>query len=461
MVSTRRSRTLVKRGVALGLRQRVAAIAAILFDFAAMVLLVIVVLARPLHALLVLVIAVLFLASVFTTVLSAGIRRKLGFVGVVAFGVALAISILFWSPEPGEPGWQGPLVIVLFLAGAGLTRYALWVPPPSGFELFTVQGERTTKHPVLLMNLRSGGGKAEEFDLRGICLGLGIEPIVLEEGADLAELARDAVGRGADALGMAGGDGSLAVVATVAVEHDLPFVCVPAGTRNHFALDAGLDRSDPRQALASFINGEERRIDYATVNGRMFLNNVSLGVYAAIVEQDSYRDAKLETALTLLPELWETGGPWFDLQFDVPDHGRLERAAILQVSNSPYGKELGRRDRLDTGELGIITADPARLGDLVGLTMLAAAGQPDRASALWIWSAPSLHLDSGQSSLSIGIDGETVTVDTPLDFASVHCGLRLLVPAGSRVGLVEQHLGLKGTYQALLEVAFGIGGPDT
>jgi diacylglycerol kinase family enzyme len=430
-------------------------------DLAAIVLLVVVVLSRPLHALVVLVLAALFLASLFFALLSSRVRRTLGVVALVVTGGVLIAAILFWSPGTDEPYWQGPVVILLFLVGAALTRYALSVPPPTGFELFTVQGARTTSHPVLVMNLRSGGGKAEEFDLRGICVGLGIEPVVLEAGADLADLARDAVDRGADALGMAGGDGSLAVVAAVAAEHDLPFVCVPAGTRNHFALDMGLDRNDPRQALASFINGEERRIDYATVNDRMFLNNVSLGVYAAIVEQDSYRDAKLETALTLLPELWEKGGPWFDLQFEVPDHGRLERAAILQVSNNPYGRELGRRDRLDTGELGIITADPQRLGELVGLTMLAAAGQRERAAALWTWTTDSLRIDSGQPSLSVGIDGETVVMPTPLDFRCVPCGLRVLVPAGSRVGLEEQNLGVKGTYSALFEVAFGIGGPDS
>jgi diacylglycerol kinase family enzyme len=96
---------------------------------------------------------------------------------------------------------------------------------------------------------------------------------------------------------MAGGDGSLAVVATAALTHGLPFVCIPAGTRNHFALDLGVDRRDVVGALGAFADGVERRIDVGMVNGRLFLNNVSLGVYADAVRHPAYRDAKLRTLL--------------------------------------------------------------------------------------------------------------------------------------------------------------------
>ena len=100
----------------------------------------------------------------------------------------------------------------------------------------------------------------------------------------LATLVDQAVADGADALGMAGGDGSLAVVAAAAAAHGLPFICVPAGTRNHFALDLGVDRHDVAGALDAFSDGFERRIDLAEVNGRAFLNNVSLGIYGEAVE---------------------------------------------------------------------------------------------------------------------------------------------------------------------------------
>ena len=102
---------------------------------------------------------------------------------------------------------------------------------------------------------------------------------------------------------MAGGDGSQALVATVAMRHDVAHVCVPAGTRNHFALDLGLDRNDVVGALDAFTDGVERRIDLASLNERIFVNNASLGVYARVVQSDEYRDAKLATWKRMLPDM--------------------------------------------------------------------------------------------------------------------------------------------------------------
>ena len=109
--------------------------------------------------------------------------------------------------------------------------------------------------------------------------------------------------RGADALAAAGGDGTQALVASIAAEHDLPFACIPAGTRNHFALDLGVDRDDVVGALDAFVNGGERRVDLAEVNGRVFVNNVSLGLYAEAVQREGYRDAKLRTMLDTAPDV--------------------------------------------------------------------------------------------------------------------------------------------------------------
>ena len=108
--------------------------------------------------------------------------------------------------------------------------------------------------------------------------------------------------RGADGLAMAGGDGSQAIVAKVAAEKGLPYACIPAGTRNHFALDLGVDRDDVVGALDAFVDGGERTVDLAEVNGRVFVNNVSLGVYAEAVQRSEYRDAKLRTLLDTVPD---------------------------------------------------------------------------------------------------------------------------------------------------------------
>ena len=150
---------------------------------------------------------------------------------------------------------------------------------------------------MLFVNPRSGGGAAERSGIVERAREQGIEAVILAPGQNLAALAEAAAADGADALGMAGGDGSLAVVAAAAAAHDLPFVCIPAGTRNHFALDIGADRHDVAGALDAFSQGVERRIDMAEVNGRLFLNNVSLGIYGDAVQQSAYRDAKVRTLL--------------------------------------------------------------------------------------------------------------------------------------------------------------------
>ncbi len=156
-------------------------------------------------------------------------------------------------------------------------------------------------HAVVFWNAKSGGGKAAAAHLDVEARARGIEPIELMGGEDWVQVVRDAVARGADGLAAAGGDGTQALVATIAAEHDLPFACIPAGTRNHFALDLGVDRDDVVGALDAFVDGGERRVDLAEVNGRVFVNNVSLGLYAEAVQSAGYRDAKLQTMLDTVP----------------------------------------------------------------------------------------------------------------------------------------------------------------
>ena len=159
------------------------------------------------------------------------------------------------------------------------------------------------RRPVLFVNPRSGGGRAAHASLVERARERGIDVVVLQTHQDLAALVGEAVAGGADALGVAGGDGSLAAVATAARAHGLPFVCVPAGTRNHFALDLGVDRHDLVGALDAFTDGVERSIDVAEVNGLVFLNNVSLGIYGDAVQQPAYRDAKLRTLAKTAAEM--------------------------------------------------------------------------------------------------------------------------------------------------------------
>ena len=291
---------------------------------------------------------------------------------------------------------------------------------------------------VLLINPKSGGGKAERFDLPGEARKRGIRAVVLERGDDLLELAEQALSDGADVIGMAGGDGSQALVATVAMRHNVPHVCIPAGTRNHFALDLGLDRDDVIGALDAFTDGVERRIDLARVNDHVFVNNASLGVYAEVVQSDAYRDAKLETWTQMLPELLGPGAPPIDLEFDGPDGTELSDAPLVLVSNNPYQLTslagAGTRARLDTGRLGLVAARITGASDIAEFVMFETVGQAQRFHGLLEWSEVRFEVRSS-SPVAVGLDGEALMLEPPLQFVSLPGALRVRLPERASNGI--------------------------
>ena len=142
---------------------------------------------------------------------------------------------------------------------------------------------------------------------------------------------------------MAGGDGSQAVVAAVAADHGLPFVCIPAGTRNHLAADLGIDRAHPASALDAFGSARETTIDLAEANGEVFVNNVSLGLYARIVASEQYREAKRRTVAEMLPELLGPRRRTFRDRCRRPERGDRRRAARPGVEQP---LRAGERDRV-------------------------------------------------------------------------------------------------------------------
>ena len=199
---------------------------------------------------------------------------------------------------------------------------------------------------------------------------------MLQPGDDIVELAANAVDAGADAIGAAGGDGSLGLVARVAIERDVPFFCVPVGTRNHFALDLGLDREDPLSALDAIRDGEEIDIDYGLAGDRPFLNNVSFGIYAEAVHRPEYRESKQETLAAVVRDMQADGGSGAAIRFATPQGEQAEQTAVTLVSNNPYvfsgPPDYGRRTRLDAGVMGITTI--ARGTDTTGVATGGAEG---------------------------------------------------------------------------------------
>ena len=253
------------------------------------------------------------------------------------------------------------------------------------------------------MNLRSGGGKAERFDLVDECRQRGIEPIVLEPGNDLLELAQDAIARGADVIGMAGGDGSQALVASVAMGADVPLVCVPAGTRNHFALDLGLDRDDVVGALDAF---GRRPSSAGSTSPRSAVGCSSTTSRSASTRRScSPRSTATRSGrptLDLLPEMLGPDAEPFDLRFSGPDGTERAGAQIIQVSNNPYVLTrlggFGTRARLDTGMLGVAAAEVRGAADVAALVAAETVGQVERFRGWTEWTTPTFTVD-------VGLDG--------------------------------------------------------
>jgi diacylglycerol kinase family enzyme len=289
-----------------------------------------------------------------------------------------------------------------------------WVHGPDGpsfgpcCPIFVAYRNARVKR-FLIVNPRSGSDSPTAAELREAARARGIDVHVFEHGQDLEDVARSAE---ADVLGMAGGDGSLAAVAGVAVERDVPFVCVPYGTRNHFARDIGLDRDDPLAALASF-DGVERRVDVGRLGPRLFLNNVSLGVYARLVhrrERHRRRGAALARARALLLALGDHRGK---IPFLID--GELVSARVVVVACNPYSFELfsiGERERMDDGLLHLYVPHGVR-------------------RVTWQErSARELTIETPRPSMRAAIDGEPAVLRSPLWLRIEPRALRVLVPPG-------------------------------
>jgi diacylglycerol kinase family enzyme len=420
--------------------RRPAAIAALLLAVVGMALAVVVAVQEFPRGLIAFACVALGAAGAWYGVLRRGAVRVAG-LAVGALGLAAAILLLASDRLLEEV----LVVAALALSGAcgrvafGIRADLPHVPAP--------------RRPVLFFNPRSGGGKAERFSLAAEARARGIEPIELRSGGDLEALVRDAVDGGADGLAVAGGDGSQAVVAAAAAELDLPYACVPAGTRNHFALDLGVDREDVVGALDAFVDGRERRVDLAEVNRRVFVNNVSLGLYAEAVHRKGYRDAKLRTLLDTVPDVVGPGGTGLELRWTGPGGHQHRSGAAILVSNNRYrlGRAVGSgtRPRIDDGLLGItIAGAPTGRGRRRQLPQ-----RPWRE-----WTAPAFAIDADRP-VPAGIDGEAATLYPPLLFRIRPRALRVRIaphhPGASPSAMLPE--GVMQSVVALVRLATGRG----
>ena len=369
-------------------------------------------------------------------------------VGLAAAAVSLAAAFFFLSRR-GIWRWLSlavfalaPIAVIVVYAFRGvlwvaIVSAAVWLVASMTARLALAR-DRTdwrmpehpaqppARHPYLIMNPKSGGGKVEKFDLKSRAEDLGAEVFLIggPERVDVGEVARQAVARGADLLGVAGGDGTQALVAGIAAEHGMPFVVISAGTRNHFALDLGLDREDPSACLGALSDGVELRVDLGMINGQVFVNNASFGAYAEIVETPAYRGDKLNTTLKLLPDLLQ--GHRGARLSALADGTEIRSPQALLVANNPYGTGdvagLSRRARLDRGMLGVAAVKVRSAQQAVDLL------RGRKAVGLRVLTTRQIEISADAAEIPVGIDGEAVSMSTPVTCMISPSALRVWVP---------------------------------
>jgi diacylglycerol kinase family enzyme len=403
--------------------QRAAAALALLAIPAMVVVVVIALFGDPSGLVLSLVLVAVAAGAAWVAATRRGILRWLAAAVAVAclVGIALALTL-------GTGGIMALVLLVLLLAGFGAAaRYALGAPPRPGRRV------PPARHGVLLANPKSGGGKVERFNVLEEAEQRGIHTIALTPGSDLRALAEGAIAEGADVIGMAGGDGSQALVASVAAEHGVAHVCIPAGTRNHFALDLGLDRDDVVGALDAYGEAIECTIDLAEVNGQVFVNNASLGAYAEVVQSDAYRDAKLRTWARMAPDVLSRRDQR-PLRFRDGDGHESSDAVVVLISNNPYElaslSGAGTRVGIDRGTLGVAAVHVGSAGDAARMSALEATGRLGRFKGFRQWEPHELEVQADRP-VPVGVDGEAMVFDPPLVFRTRPAAVRVRVPLHS------------------------------
>jgi diacylglycerol kinase family enzyme len=388
-------------------------------------------------------------AAVLVPLAAIGFRASVAMVLVGVVGMGLAAAGVWWAlTNKGlvrglaiALAVLAPLVVLILYTSRGLLWVVLVALALLGVAVVAgraaLRGDPTPekmpehdasppKRPYLIMNPRSGGGKVARFGLKDKAEALGATVALLEgpEIIDVGQLARQAIADGADLLGVAGGDGTQALVAGIAAEHDVPLLVISAGTRNHFALDLGLDREDPSRCLDALTDGVELRVDLGVIAGRPFVNNASFGAYAAIVQSPAYRDDKRRTTTEMLPDLLVgQSGPRLVAR---AENVTVEGPQAVLVSNNVYGMGdiagLGRRARLDRGTLGMFAVTVQSAAQAAGLL------RGSRSRGLTSLAGREVVIDADAAQLPVGVDGEALVLDTPVRCTIEPLALRVLVP---------------------------------
>jgi YegS/Rv2252/BmrU family lipid kinase len=296
--------------------------------------------------------------------------------------------------------------------------------------------------PIAIV-LNSGSGNGREppdpgaLRAKFAAHGLAAEVFRCEAGGSIADLASAAIEAKPSCLVAAGGDGTVNAVAAAALEHDLPFGVLPLGTLNHFARDLDIP-DDIDAAIAAIAAGHERRVDVATANDRLFLNNASLGLYATIVvdrERQQRRLGRGKWSALLRATLQALREPQaFEVAIEADGRTLRQRTPFVFIGNNDYivqGPEAGRRASLDDGLLSVYVLHPRTAAGLLWLALRTLLRGTSGASDLDAFSTRQLEVHGRGARLPFARDGEVDDIETPIRFAVRPGALRVLAPPAS------------------------------
>jgi len=296
---------------------------------------------------------------------------------------------------------------------------------------------------VVLVNTMAGAHqKRSAKEIRGTVQAAVAKAGILAEihlvsGKELAGCVKHAVeeiAKGeADAVIAAGGDGTVRTVAAELIGTEIPLGILPFGTRNHFARDLGIPMA-LEQAAAMIAPARSRMVDAGEVNGRMFLNNTSIGIYPYLVlDRERRRKTGLRKGAAMIFALFKLLRffPIRRLRLRIEDRSEIFRTPCLFVGNNEYRLELfslGQRERLDRGKLWIYVAKQQTRWSLLSFTFRALAGPTQVARDLSIFAVKSAEIDSRRRLLDVAMDGEVERLAPPLKFRIRPACLRVYAP---------------------------------
>jgi diacylglycerol kinase family enzyme len=291
--------------------------------------------------------------------------------------------------------------------------------------------------------VNGGAGKghddsaAEELRGKLRAAGLDAELVLAKDGEEMIASARRALDKGAELVAAGGGDGTINAVASVMVGSGVRFGVLPLGTLNHFAKDLGIPL-DLDEAVRNLAQGVPREVDVGEVNGRIFLNNSSLGLYPDIVRDREKQQRRLGRG-KWPAALWATLAalrryPFLSMRLTVKDETLARRTPFVFIGNNRYtmeGLAIGERDCMDDGLLSLYVAQhPTRLG-LLRFAIDALRGKLGSERDFDVLEADGFEIDTHRHSLHVATDGEVTLMNPPLRYRVRPGALTVLVPAAT------------------------------